>query len=63
MKILEYTLGLPPYRRGGLPEYSKDLSNELAKTNQVILMYPGSISILQKNKLKFKRKKVNINLK
>lgn len=57
MKILEYTLGLPPYRRGGLPEYSKDLSNELAKTNQVILMYPGSISILQKNKLKFKRKK------
>ena len=44
MKILEYTLGLPPFRRGGLPRYSTDLSEELAKENRVYLMYPGQIN-------------------
>lgn len=44
MKIVEYTLGLPPYRRGGLPRYSTDLSLELVKTDEVFLMYPGSIN-------------------
>lgn len=44
MKIIEYTLGLPPYRRGGLPRYSTDLSLELSKEDEVFLMYPGSIN-------------------
>lgn len=43
MKIIEYTLGLPPYRRGGLPRYSLDLATELAKDNDVYLLYPGQM--------------------
>lgn len=58
MKILEYTLGLPPFRRGGLPRYSTDLSEELAKTNEVYLMYPGQINPYSKKiKLVEKRTK------
>ncbi|CCI81956.1 glycosyltransferase [Lactobacillus hominis] len=56
MKILQYTLGLPPYRRGGLPRYSTDLSIELAKTNEVYLMYPGQINPYS-NKIKLVEKK------
>lgn len=59
MKILQYTLGLPPYRRGGLPRYSTDLSLELSKENEVTLLYPGKMPIFDSNKLKFKRKKSN----
>ena len=56
MKIVEYTLGLPPYRRGGLPRYSTDLSLELAKTDEVFLMYPGSINPFS-SKIKINSKK------
>lgn len=56
MKILQYTLGLPPYRRGGLPRYSTDLSVELAKTNEVYLMYPGQINPYS-NKIRLVEKK------
>ncbi|MCC4414513.1 glycosyltransferase [Limosilactobacillus reuteri] len=56
MKIVEYTLGLPPYRRGGLPRYSTDLSLELAKTDEVFLMYPGSINPFS-SKIKINTKK------
>lgn len=59
MKILEYTLGLPPYRRGGLPEYSTDLSKELARNNDVTLMYPGSRAGIRSTTLKFHRQKSN----
>lgn len=55
MKIIEYTLGLPPYRRGGLPRYSLDLSLEFAKNNSVYLMYPGEMSPFSK--------KIKINVK
>ncbi|ADQ61863.1 glycosyltransferase [Lactobacillus delbrueckii subsp. lactis] len=57
MKIIEYTLGLPPYRRGGLPRYSTDLSTELAKNNKVYLLYPGQINPFSK-KIVLKKKKV-----
>lgn len=57
MKIIEYTLGLPPYRRGGLPRYSTDLSTELAKNNEVYLLYPGQINPFSK-KIVLKKKKV-----
>ncbi|KEK16933.1 glycosyl transferase family 1 [Limosilactobacillus reuteri] len=56
MKIVEYTLGLPPYRRGGLPRYSTDLSLELSKKDEVLLMYPGSINPFSK-KIKITTKK------
>lgn len=56
MKIIEYTLGLPPFRRGGLPRYSMDLSKELAKNNEVYLMYPGQINPYSK-KIKLSQKK------
>ena len=55
MKILEYTLGLPPFRRGGLPRYSTDLSEELAQNNEVYLLYPGQINPYSK-KIKLSRK-------
>lgn len=57
MKILQYTLGLPPYRRGGLPRYSTDLSLELSKDNEVTLLYPGEMPIFDSNKLNFKIEK------
>lgn len=53
MKILQYTLGLPPYRRGGLPRYSTDLSTELARDNEVVLLYPGRIPFKSSLELKF----------
>lgn len=58
MKIIEYTLGLPPYRRGGLPRYSTDLSKELAKDNDVYLLYPGQINPFSK-RIVLKEKKTN----
>lgn len=48
MRIIEYTLGLPPYRRGGLPRYSTDLSEELGRKNKVYLLYPGQINPFSK---------------
>lgn len=48
MKIVEYTLGLPPFRRGGLPRYSKDLSIELSKRDEVYLLYPGHLNPFSK---------------
>ena len=60
MNILEYTLGLPPYRRGGLPKYSLDLARQLSSNNNnnVYLMYPGAMSFWKK-KLSFRLKKSN----
>lgn len=62
MKIVEYTLGLPPYRRGGLPRYSTDLSLELAKTDEVFLMYPGSINLFSST-IKINVRKTNYPFK
>lgn len=62
MKILEYTLGLPPFRRGGLPRYSTDLSEELAKNNKVYLMYPGQINPYSK-KIKLSEKNTKYTFK
>lgn len=60
MKIIEYTLGLPPYRRGGLPRYSLDLATELAKDNDVYLLYPGQMMPNAKT-LKFVEVPTNFN--
>ena len=56
MKILQYTLGLPPFRRGGLPRYSTDLSEELSKDNEDYLMYPGQINPFS-HKIRLSKKK------
>lgn len=50
MKILHYSLGLPPYRSGGLTKYSIDLMLEQVKLgNEVMLLFPGRIGIINNN--------------
>jgi len=45
IKILHYSLGLPPFRTGGLTKYSVDLMlNQVASGNKVSLLYPGHYS-------------------
>lgn len=42
MRILHYSLGLPPYRTGGLTKYSHDLMIEQARNGEnVYLLFPG----------------------
>lgn len=55
MKIIHYTLGLPPFRNGGLIKYSVDLAMEQSKENEVILLYPGEINKKKETKIKFKK--------
>ena len=44
MKIFHYSLGLPPYRSGGLTKYSCDLMMEQARQgDDVYLLFPGQI--------------------
>ncbi|MCR8929540.1 glycosyltransferase [Priestia megaterium] len=58
MKILHYTLGLPPMRSGGLTKYALDLMQEQAKSHEVINLYPGTIDVLNKEtRIKLKRHK------
>lgn len=56
MKIIEYTLGISPFRRGGLPRYSTDLADELAITNDVYVLYPGKINLFRNKKIKLIKK-------
>lgn len=55
MNILHYSLGLPPYRTGGLTKYSFDLMKEQAKNgDNVYLLFPGRISLInKKTKIKY----------
>lgn len=41
MRILHYSLGLYPYRTGGLNRYVTDLIREQSKHHQVALLYPN----------------------
>lgn len=46
MNILHYTLGLYPYRSGGLTKYATDLMlNQVIMGHQVSLLYPGGCSL------------------
>ncbi|MCD5598261.1 glycosyltransferase [Lactobacillus delbrueckii subsp. lactis] len=56
MRILQYTTGLPPVRRGGLPAYSTDLSRYLSKSNEVTVVYPGRMPFYNTEKVKFNRR-------
>lgn len=54
MKILHYTLGLPPYRTGGLTKYSIDLMKSQVETkDDVFLLYPSYFSFSKKTSIKF----------
>lgn len=45
MNILHYSLGLPPYRTGGLTKYSFDLMKEqVINGEKVYLLFPGKIT-------------------
>lgn len=44
MKILHYSLGLPPYRSGGLTKYCCDLmESQVSRGHEVALVWPGSM--------------------
>mgnify|MGYP001034316261 CR=1 FL=1 len=52
MKVLHYTLGLPPYRSGGLTKYSLDLMMaQIESGYNVNLLYPGQLGPLNKVKI------------
>ena len=49
MKILHYTLGLPPYRSGGLTKYTLDLMKEQVRQQEnVFCLFPGVLKIYDK---------------
>ncbi|MBD7911780.1 glycosyltransferase [Clostridium cibarium] len=55
MKILHYSLGLPPYRSGGLTKYSLDIMKEQEKQgDEVYLLFPGKLLMTnKKTEIKF----------
>lgn len=60
MNILHYSLGLSPYRSGGLTKYSMDLMlNQIDSGYKVSLLYPGHYNLLIGTKII----KENCNLK
>lgn len=52
MKILHYSLGIAPFRSGGMTQYSEDLIREQAKSNEVYLLYPGAYSLFKRARTK-----------
>ncbi|WP_413537196.1 glycosyltransferase [Carnobacterium divergens] len=63
MHILHYTLGIPPYRTGGLTKYSIDLMEEELKLNHnIYLLFPGSYNSLTKANIKKRKKYQGINI-
>lgn len=49
MRVLHYTLGLPPYRTGGLTKYSIDLMRQqLNEGYSVYCLFPGEFSLMTK---------------
>lgn len=49
MRILHYSLGIPPYRSGGLTKYSMDLMmGQREEGHQVFLLFPGHYSLIGK---------------
>ena len=63
MLILHVTLGLPPYRTGGLTKYSVDLMTEQVKQgNQVALLYPGNFIIPYDTEIKHNKNFENIKV-
>ena len=64
MRILHYSLGLPPYRSGGLTKYCTDLMVEQAKSNdEIFLLFPGRMNFIKKDNVKIKFYKNYKNVK
>lgn len=50
MRILHLSLGLPPFRTGGLNRYCADLMQQQVEDGQdVLLLYPGEFSFLRRS--------------
>ncbi|MGL5870732.1 glycosyltransferase, partial [Clostridium chrysemydis] len=62
MNILHYTLGLPPYRSGGLTKYSIDLMKEQVKDNEVYLLFPGKNTKNKRFNLKYHKEYYGIKV-
>ena len=44
MDILHYSLGLPPFRRGGMTQYCLDLiAGQVKEGHNVTLLWPGRL--------------------
>ena len=56
MKILHYTLGVPPYRSGGLTKYSTDLMVKQVDTGEMVyLLYPGHFNLYKRTSIKYNK--------
>ncbi len=63
MKILHYTLGLPPFRSGGLTKYSVDLMLEQINLgHDISLLYPGAFNPITKQSIKKNKKYYGIQV-
>lgn len=62
MRILHYSLGFPPYRRGGLTKYCLDLmAAQEMQGNVVAMCWPGEIGVFKKKKVAIKKRR-NYNI-
>ncbi|MGY1464910.1 glycosyltransferase [Bacillus toyonensis] len=62
MKILHISLGLPPFRTGGLTKYSVDLMLEQLNEHDVFLLYPGKFTTSSKLAIKKNKSYRNIGV-
>lgn len=62
MKILHISLGLPPFRTGGLTKYSVDVMLEQANKHEVFLLYPGKFTVSRKLTIKANKSYRNIGV-
>lgn len=63
MKILHVSLGLPPYRSGGLTKYSLDLMiSQSTEGHDVSLIFPGYFDFLGKMRIEKKQKHSDIKI-
>lgn len=62
MKILHISLGLPPYRTGGLTKYSVDLMHSQGQEHQVFLLYPGKFTLSKRTAVKKNKSYGNISV-
>ena len=61
MNVLHYTLGLPPYRTGGLTKYSFDLMTEESNIgDNIYLLFPGRIRVNDEVNIKYYKTIKNI---
>ncbi|WP_027631809.1 glycosyltransferase [Clostridium hydrogeniformans] len=63
MRVLHYSLGLPPYRTGGLTKYSLDLMEEqITQGHNVSMCYPGSFKLNNKLEIQLNTKYRDISV-